>query len=127
MALMFKKVGDHIVPKTDPSRVKFRTNVSKTILNQLYQLAEEHYTHVNYLLENGLSNLLQSGTITFDKKARPKDRVQFKTSYDRNLLAAVRQFADDHHLNINDVIEYSVQFIDFNNIKEKNYRYRIEK
>lgn len=55
----------------------------------------------------------------FDKKALPKDRVQFKTSYDKNLLAAVRQFADDHHLNINDVIEYSVQFIDFNNIKEK--------
>lgn len=124
---MFKKVGDYIVPQTDPSRIKFRTNISKAILDQLYQLALEHYTHVNYLLENGLTNVLKSGIITFDKKARPKDRVQFKTSYDKDLLDAVKKVAKDHQLNINDVIEYSVHFIDLQNIKEKNYRYRIEK
>lgn len=54
----------------------------------------------------------------FNKESRPKDRVQFKTTYDKELLEQVRAFAEHHHLFINDVIEYSVKWINIDNTSE---------
>ena len=104
------------------TRVKFRTNVSKSILDKLNTLANENDTHVNYLIENGLQTVLTQGVITFNKKSRPKDRVQYKTTYDKELLEKVKEFAKNHHLFINDVIEYSVKFINIKNIKSNSYQ-----
>jgi hypothetical protein len=86
--------------------------VSKSILDQLNALAIENNVHVNYLIENGLQTVLSQGIITFNKESRPKDRMQYKTTYDKDLLENVKDFAKNHHLFINDVIEYSVKFID---------------
>ena len=72
------------------TRVKFRTNVSKSILDQLNALAKENNTHVNYLIESGLQTVLSQGVITFNKESRPKDRVQYKTTYDKELLDHVK-------------------------------------
>lgn len=123
---MWKLVNGDLIQTTDDSRVKFRTNISKSILDDLNTLAEYNNTHVNYLIETGLRAVLSEGVITFNKETRPKDRVQYKTTYDKELLQNVKQFAKDHQLYINDVIEYSVNFIDTENIKSKNYRYRVE-
>ncbi|WP_216828615.1 rRNA methyltransferase [Alkalihalobacterium elongatum] len=123
---MWKKVNGELIHTTDETRVKFRTNISKSILDQLEKIALENDTYVNYLIESGLRNVLSAGTITFDKKNRPKDRVQFKTTYDENLLEKVKEFSKEHKLFINDVIEYSTNFIDVTNIKDRSYRYRVE-
>lgn len=123
---MWKLVNGSLVPTTDDSRVKFRTNVSKAILDQLESLAIKHNTHVNYLIESGLRSVLSQGIITYNKETRPKDRIQYKTTYDKELLDAVKEFAKNHQLFINDVIEYSVNFIDIENIKNRNYKFRIE-
>lgn len=48
------------------------------------------------------------------KSMRPTDRIQYNTRYDNNLLA-VKEFAEKNKLFINNVIEYSVQFIDGEN------------
>lgn len=123
---MWKKSNGKLIHITDESRVKFRTNISKALLDELYELAKQHKTHVNYLLENGIQNVLKENTIQFDKKLRPKDRVQYKTTYDKELLEQLKEFASKHNLFINDVIEYSINFIDFNTIKKANYKHRIE-
>lgn len=123
---MWKLIDGKLIQLTDKSRVKFRTNISKMILNQLEELAEKHNTHINYLFESGLKTVLSSGEISFNKKTRPKDRVQFKTTYDKDLLDAVKEFAKKNELYINDVIEYSVQFIDLESVKRANYKHRIE-
>ncbi|ALC90329.1 rRNA methyltransferase [Bacillus sp. FJAT-18017] len=123
---MWKKVNGRIVQTTDDSRVKFRTTVSKAILDNLSNLAKEHETHVNYLLETGLESVLQQGVILYNKDNRPKDRILYKTTYDKELLQRVKQFAKDHELYINDVIEYSASYINFENAKNEAYRYRIE-
>jgi hypothetical protein len=123
---MWKSVNNKLVNVTDESRVKFRTNISKSILLELNQLAENHNTYPNYLMETGLRIVLDDGTIQFKKENRPKDRVQYKTTYDKDLLEKVKQFAKDHKLFINDVIEYSIRFIDLNNVKDQNYRNRID-
>ena len=74
-------------------------------------MAKEKDTHVNYLLEIGLQNVLAHGVIAYNKESRPKDRVQYKTTYDQELLDRVKEFAKQNHLFINDVIEYSTKFI----------------
>ena len=56
---MWKKENNgRLIQITDESRVKFRTNVSKSILDQLKILAIENNTHVNYLIENGLQTVI---------------------------------------------------------------------
>ncbi|KYC98188.1 rRNA methyltransferase [Heyndrickxia sporothermodurans] len=123
---MWKLVNGSLVQVTDTSRVKFRTNISKRLLDQLNALAEEHDTHVNYLIENGLQHVLSQGVILFNKKERPKDRIQYKTTYDKELLNCVKEFAKNHQLFINDVIEYSVKYIDTKNIKKIGHKHRVE-
>ncbi len=123
---MWKKVNGGLIQTTDESRVKFRTNISKSILDQLNTIAIENDTHVNYLIESGLQNVILQGVITYSKESRPKDRVQYKTTYDQDLLDQVKEFAKQHHLFINDVIEYSVNFIDLTHTKNSSYKHRVE-
>ncbi|MFS0575028.1 rRNA methyltransferase [Sporosarcina sp. 179-K 3D1 HS] len=123
---MWKLKDGKLIHTTDQTREAFRTNISKALLEQLSDLAAQHRTHINYLLEDGLLNLLEQGTIVYDKKTRPKDRVQYKTTYDKELLESVKDFAKANRLNANDVIEHSVNHIDFDSVKNRNYRYRIE-
>ncbi|TKC19272.1 LAGLIDADG family homing endonuclease [Robertmurraya kyonggiensis] len=94
------------------SRVQFRTNISKYILESLRIAAIEHHTTINNLFEKGLKNLLGTPVLEINKLSRPVDRVQFKTTYDRELLMKVREFAKQNDLYINDVIEMSVDYID---------------
>lgn len=119
--LMWKLVNEKLIQTIDNTRVKFRTNVSKSILDQLKILAIENNIHVNYLIENGLQTVLALEVITYNKDSRPKDRIQYKTTYDKKLLDLVKEFAMRHHLFINDVIEYSVKYI---NIEENNSQSR---
>lgn len=124
--LLWKMIDGKLIQTVDVSRIKFRTNISKSILKELTVIAKENRTHVNYLLENGIINVLIKGSISYNKDLRPKDRVQYKTTYDKELLESLRWFAKEKNLFINDVIEYGVQFININDVKNKNYRYRIE-
>lgn len=124
---MWKNVNGKLYHATDTSRVKFRTNISKQILDYLSDLAELHDTHVNYLLEIGMEKLLNEDIFIYNKKTRPKDRVQYKTTYDKELLSAIKEFARQHNVFINDVIEYSVKMIDIGKIKNKSYKHRVER
>ena len=123
---MWKLVDGRLIQTMDVSRVKFRTNISESILESLRVMAAENNTHVNYLIESGLKNVLAVGVISFSKESRPKDRIQYKTTYDKELLEGLKEFAKKNKLFMNDVIEYSVQYIDDDNIKNNNHRYRIE-
>lgn len=123
---MWKNIDGKLVHMTDKQRVKFRTNISKKLLNQLKEIAEANNTHVNYLLETGLAETLKLGIITIDKKKRPTDRVQYKTTYDKELLENIRTLAVRNNIYINDVIEYSAKFISIDSSKKQGYKHRIE-
>lgn len=124
---MWKLVNGMLQQTSDTDRVKFRTNISKAVLNDLQKLAVENDTHTNYLLESGLMYVLKQDEISFNKELRPKDRVQYKTTYDKELLEEIKKKAKQHNIFINDLIEYSVQFINIEESKSRSYRYRIEK
>jgi hypothetical protein len=123
---LWKSVNGKLIQTTDASRVKFRTNVSKSLIERLNVLAIQYNTHPNYLIESGLQNVLSLGVITFNKESRSKDRIQYKTTYDKELLDNVKEFAKKHNLFINDVIEYSVKFIDLEKTKNSSYKHRVE-
>ncbi|MFD1068153.1 rRNA methyltransferase [Oceanobacillus locisalsi] len=124
---MWKLINGRLIQTADASRVKFRTNVSKSIIDQLNTMAIQYDTYPNYLLESGLQGVLKQGIVQFDKNSRPKDRVQYKTTYDQELLLEVKDFAKEHKLSVNDVLEYSIHFIDFNSLKKRSNKHRIER
>lgn len=124
---MWKIVNGKLQHTTDKSRIVFRTTISKELIAKLTKIADSHNTHINYLLETGFINLLtQEDGISFNKEQRPKDREHYKTTYDKELFEEIKALAKNNDLYINDVIEYSTQFIDVENSKNKNHRYRIE-
>ncbi|MBM7663742.1 hypothetical protein JOC25_000198 [Solibacillus kalamii] len=123
---MWKIHNGKLIQTTDESRIRYKTRMSAAIINSLKQLAEKYDTHIGYLLENGYSNLIESGTIAYDKKNRPKDRIEFRTTCDKELLDSLKEFAKQHNLNLNDVIEASVAYINYEDVKHTNWRYRVE-
>lgn len=77
----------------------------------VYIKVRKQNLHINLLIENGLQNLLSQELIEIEFKERPKDRIQFKTTYHKNFLDQVKDFAKNNNLKLNDVIKYSIQFI----------------
>ena len=92
------------------SRTEYKMRISKAILVDLKRLAAQNKTYVCSLLENGFKNLLRKEDIQFHVN-RPKDRVEFRTTCDTNILMQIRKFAKDHNMRLNDVIEESTTHI----------------
>lgn len=124
--IMWKLSNGKLIQTTDESRIRYKTRISAAMVEQLKELALQHDTHIGYLLENGYSNLLQAATITYNKMNRPKDRIEFRTTCDKELLQAMKDFAQQQDLNLNDVIEASVAYINVNDVKNASWRYRVE-
>lgn len=123
---MWKLVNGKLIQTVDETRAEYKTRISKELLIELKQLAAEHNTHVGYMLENGFDNLLKENYINFDKKKRPKDRVEFRTTCNKETLQSLRIFAKENKLNLNDIIESSIAYIDINQVKSGDWRYRVE-
>ncbi|GAA0328377.1 LAGLIDADG family homing endonuclease [Oceanobacillus sp. FSL W7-1281] len=94
------------------SRIAFRTNISGRTLDCLKVIAKERKIRLNHLIEIGLKNMLAKSELSITLQTRPNDRIQYKTTYDKDLLTEVKKFAKENNLFINDVIEHSMHFID---------------
>ena len=105
-------IGNKIVHVSNSNRISFRTNVSKRILEELKKLAIKHNTKINHLIENGLTNMLLQDELSWNQITKSMDRIQYKTTYDKDLLLNLKAFAKERDLYINELIELSVQFID---------------
>ena len=123
---MWKRINNQLVQVTDPSRIRFKTYISRNQLEELEKLAEEYNSHVSYLLESGLKNAAANAEFMFSKNKRLKDKVEFRTTCDKEVLERGRKLAKDHNLNFTDVVQASVDYIDLRDVKNKNWRYRIE-
>jgi len=123
---MWKSVNGKLVQTIDDTRAEYKTRISKSLLTELKELASEHNTHVGYLLETGFVKILEENYINFDKKNRPKDRVEFRTTCNKEVLENLRLFAKENKLNLNDVIESSIALINIDEVKNGKWRYRIE-
>lgn len=120
---LLKAENEKLIQARETSRVRYKTRISKELLDKLKQIAKENDTNVGYMLESGFENILKEDYISFNKKNRPKDRVEFGTSCDGELLERLRVFAKKNKLNLNDVVEASSSMIDLSNTKPNNFRY----
>lgn len=123
---MWKLINGKLVQSVDESRSEYKTRISAALIQQLKLQAKESNTHIGYLLESGFENILNEDAIIFDKKKRPKDRVDFRTTCDKDILNKLKIFAKKNTLNLNDVIEASVAYIDKSKVKNVDWRYRTE-
>ncbi len=121
---MWKLINGKLVQSVDESRSEYKTRISAALIQQLKLQAKESNTHIGYLLESGFENILNEDAIIFDKKNRPKDRVDFRTTCDKDILNKLKIFAKKNTLNLNDVIEASVAYIDKSKVKNVDWRYR---
>ena len=121
---MWKLINGKLVQSVDESRSEYKTRISAALIQQLKLQAKESNTHIGYLLESGFENILNEDAIIFDKKNRPKDRVDFRTTCDKDMLNKLKIFAKKNTLNLNDVIEASVAYIDKSKVKNADWRYR---
>lgn len=124
---MWKIVNGKLIQTVDEARTEYKTRISANLIKKLKLMAEESNSHIGYLLENGFENILNESALIYDKKNRPKDRIEFRTTCDKDTLENLRLFAKSNKLNLNDVIEASIPYIDQNKVKHANWRYRIEK
>ncbi|MEZ7173121.1 LAGLIDADG family homing endonuclease [Sporosarcina sp. OR05] len=74
--------------QTAQGRIRFRTTISIERLEPVKQLAIKQNVPIN-----------------------PKDRIHFKTTYQKSLLEELRVLAKSRGLYINDLIEYSLKFL----------------
>ena len=82
-------------------------------------MAHQLNTYPNYLIKNGLKQLISVESITYSKLKLPNDRIQYKTTYDNELLYSVKIYAMTNKVFINDLIEYSINFININELKKE--------
>lgn len=98
--------------QTAQGRIRFRTTISIERLEPVKQLAIKQNVPINRLLERCINQLLNTKeNITLCKTDRPKDRIHFKTTYQKSLLEELRVLAKSRGLYINDLIEYSLKFL----------------
>ena len=109
---LWKIVDEKMVRNQVNTRISFRTNVSKSLLESLKGLASKNNTHVNHLIENGLKNLFLQTDINLNKI-----RVQYKTTYDKQMLDDLKVAARHLKVDMNDLIEHCLQFIELIEIK----------
>lgn len=114
------------MPVTDETRVRFKTYIAKELLDALDSLAQQEETHVGYLIENGLKNLIADPDFVFDKSRRIRGKTEFRTTCDEDILRQARALAKRQNLNFTDVVQASIQYIDISEVKGRNWRHRIE-
>jgi len=124
---MWINKNGQLIQTVDTSRTKFKTTISDVLLSELQQQADSHNTNISFLLETGYVKLLERNTIQFDKKSRPKDRRDFRSTCDSELLDALKIFAKANKLNLNDVMEAAAKLVEPEKAKKENWRYRIER
>ncbi|MFJ5769854.1 LAGLIDADG family homing endonuclease [Psychrobacillus sp. NPDC093180] len=101
-----------IVLIPNSSRIGYKSRISQSILDKLKIQAANNNTYVNYMIERALKLFLEKTEITFTRNQKPKDRVEFSSTYDKELIEQVKLFAKSKRVPINEIIEYSIQHID---------------
>ncbi len=97
---------------TRDSRVQFRTNISSALLSQIRDIATKKNTKTNFLIEEEMKLVIHCNVTGIQKAYKAKrDRVQYKTTYKKDLLDAIRNHASKLNVNINDIMEHCIRNI----------------
>lgn len=123
---MWKKVNGELVQTTDESRTTVQVRIDNNILNKLRRLAEKHQSTPSYLIENGIENMLKNHIVHPDHHRDIHNRKTFRLGIDKELYEALMETIKERGIKRSDMLEDSIHYIQFDKVKNKNWRHRIE-
>ena len=123
---MWKKVENRLVHTTDKNRITVQVRIDKDVLEKLHKLAEEHYSTVSYLIENGIENILEKQIVHPNNPRDIRNRKVFRLGIDKDLYEELMRTVKKRGMKRSDILEDSIHYIEYDKIKDRNWRYRIE-
>lgn len=109
-------ISDEMIKVVDNNRTVFKTYINKNTLDELKEMAKRENTHISSILENGLESLVNDKYFTFNKSDRIRDKVEFRTTCDKEILNRAKEVAKLYKLNFTDIIQASISYIGLKSI-----------
>ena len=123
---MWKKVDGRLVHTTDKNRITVQVRIDRGVLEKLNNLAEEHQSTPSYLIESGIEYMLENQIIHPNHARNIHNRKIFRLGIDKDLYEALMKTVKNKGMKRSDMIEDSIHYIQFDTVKNKNWRFRIE-
>lgn len=123
---MWKKEGNRLIQTADTNRITVQVRINKDILDELHKLAENHNSTISYLVENGIEYMLKNQIVHPDHPRDIRNRKTFRLGIDKELYEALMETVKERGIKRSDLLEDSIYYIEYDKIKDKNWRYRIE-
>lgn len=96
-------------------RQNFNTTLSKSLLDQIKELAKENETSYNFLLEEGMKWVLDTYYLkgSFHLPPKPSDRVRINTTFSASLFNKLKPRGRrlGKNINANDLIEEGMKYV----------------
>ncbi|MCY9056033.1 hypothetical protein MOE90_20525 [Bacillus spizizenii] len=97
------------------SRSHFTTTLSKSLLDQIKEIADRKNSSYNYLLEEGMNWVYETYYLkgSFSLPPKPVDRIKINTTFNTSLFNKIKSRAKRLGKNIhaNDLIEEGMKYI----------------
>lgn len=123
---MWKKVDGRLVHTTDENRITVQVRIDKDVLEVLSKLAEEHESTPSYLIESGIEYMLDNGIVHPNHTRNIHNRKTFRLGIDKDLYETLMEEVKKRGIKRSDMLEDSIHYIQFDTVKNKNWRFRIE-
>lgn len=90
------------------NRKSIKTYVSNTLINELRDVANANNTKINYLIEPIINQLINTSIKIKSEQMKPKDRVEFRTTFDKELVERMKLYKNANNMKLNEIIEYGM-------------------
>ena len=121
---MSEKVSKDFIDGSDENRVSLQVRIDKDILKDFSNLAKHYNSTISYLIENGIEHMLKN-QIAHPKRPRTiQNRKILRMTIDKELYEELMYTINEKSIKRNDILEDSIHYIQFDSVKDKNWRYR---
>lgn len=103
------KIENSSIVHVSNGRKNLKTYISKSLIDILKVESKVRNTKVNYLVEPLLFQIIESGVKVKLRNAKRNDRIEFRTTFDENLLSKMKEYGKLNNINLNTIIEYAME------------------
>ena len=121
---MSEKVSKEFIDGPDENRVSIQARIDKDILKDFSDLAKQHSSTISYLIENGIEQMLKNQIVHPQRPRNIRNRKIFRLTIDKGLYEKLMNTITERSIKRNDILEDSIHYIQFDSVKDKNWRYR---
>jgi hypothetical protein len=104
-----------LIRNVNPDRQHFNTTLSKSLLDQIKEIADEKDTSYNFILEEGMEWVMETYYLkgSFTLPSKPSDRVRINTTFSSRLFNKLKARCKRLGKGIyaNDLIEEGMKYV----------------